>query len=86
MNVKVGATGMFVSPYEQYAERNGQAYKVIRIFDKDDERHDISEVGVMYLIQFVDGEQIEAWPEELFPSLPPASVQYILKNVRTSFA
>lgn len=81
MDIRVGMKGTFVSPYEQYAERNGQNYEVVKVFDEDDDEHDISEVGVMYRIRFDDGEEIEAWPEELFPPLSAEKVAHALKNI-----
>ena len=64
-NFKVGAKGIFHTPYEQYKEKDGFPFEIVKVFDKDDNTHDISEVGIMYLIKFSNGEQIEAWPEEL---------------------
>ena len=64
-NFKVGAKGFFRTPYEQYKEKDGFPFEIVKIFDKDDNTHDISEVGIMYLVKFSNGEQIEAWPEEL---------------------
>ena len=63
--MKIGQTGIFQSPYEQFAERNGQKFTVTRVIDKDDSTHDVAEVGTMYEIRFADGAVIEAWPEEL---------------------
>ena len=63
--ITVGSEGIFKSPYEQYAKYNGKPFSVIRVIDKDDETHDISDVGTMYEIQFKDKSIIEAWPEEL---------------------
>lgn len=55
----------FQSPYEQYAERNGQAFEIIQEINIPDHDHD-GEVLPMYVVRFPDGEEIEAWPEELF--------------------
>ncbi len=64
--LNVGDRRVFQSPYEEFAARNGEICFVTKVFDKDDDEHDISEVGTMYAIQFErDGENIEAWPEEL---------------------
>ncbi len=63
--IRVGCKGIFKSPYEQYAEHNGKPFTVLKVIDKDDADHDISEVGKMYKIQFKDKTVIEAWPEEL---------------------
>lgn len=58
----------FDSPYEQYRHRIGQPFRVQKIIDTPDQKHD-AEVLPMYEIQFEDGETIEAWPEEvLVPS------------------
>ncbi len=81
MNIKIGTKGTFISPYEQYASRNGQDYEVVKVFDEDDDDHDISEVGEMYLIRFEDGDEIEAWPEELFPPLSAEKVAHALDNI-----
>jgi len=55
---------VFHSPYEQYKSRNGQEFQVIKEITVADETHD-EEVLPMYVIQFDDGEQIEAYPEEI---------------------
>lgn len=54
----------FQSPYFQHAERIGQPFDIIRPMPqtKDDKR----DTGALYLIQFSDKVQIEAWPEEIF--------------------
>lgn len=50
----------FESPFEQYKHRIGQSAVVVEeTFDHDDE------VGPMYRIRFDDGEEIDAWPEEI---------------------
>ena len=54
----------FVSPYEQYADRVGQKFTVLRELT-DEEVGDPSEVGTMYQILFEDGKEIPAWPEEV---------------------
>lgn len=60
---------LFNSPYDQYEERIGQPFKVIRQLEWDeiDDVPEIAEheVGRMYLIEFEDKEQIHAWPEEV---------------------
>lgn len=63
--IPVGSKGVFISPYKQYAEYNGKSFIVVGVIDKDDDTHDISEVGTMYKIQFKDKSIIEAWPEEM---------------------
>jgi hypothetical protein len=54
----------FVTPYDQYSDRIGQRFTVLAIIDKADATHD-EEVLPMYRIKFVDGTEIEAWPEEV---------------------
>ena len=67
----IGDRCVFNSPYDQYQARNKQECVITRIIDEDDEEHDISEVGTMYVVRFNDGEEIEAWNEEL----------HLMKNV-----
>lgn len=55
---------VFDSPYEQYAERNGQPFEVLREIDSTELAD--AEVLPMYAIRFPDGIEIEAWPEEVF--------------------
>jgi hypothetical protein len=52
----------FRTPYDQYADRIGQRFSVIRELT-DAERG--AEVGTMYRIRFADGTEIDAWPEEV---------------------
>lgn len=54
----------FTTPFDQFAHREGDEFTVIRVIDQPDENHD-AEVLPMYEICFTDGEQIEAWPEEV---------------------
>jgi cytochrome c peroxidase len=54
----------FNAVYDQYKNRNGQSFTVIRTIDKPDATHD-AEVLPMYEIQFPDGEIAQAWPEEV---------------------
>lgn len=54
----------FQSPYDQYRERIGQPFTLIREITEPDAGHD-AEVLPMYVIRFPDGEEIEAWPEEV---------------------
>lgn len=56
---------IFHTPYDQYAEREGQECEVLRELT-DGERD--PEVGPMYRIRFADGQEIDVWPEELAPS------------------
>jgi hypothetical protein len=61
--IRVKRKGIFTSPYDQYADRIGQEYKLIR--EIPHKEFDYREIGKMYIIQFPDGTQIDAWPEEL---------------------
>lgn len=54
----------FTTPFDQYSERKGQAFKVIRKLTEPDDDHD-EEVLPMYIIEFLDGVQIEAFPDEV---------------------
>lgn len=54
----------FDSPYRQYSNLNGRPFRVIREITEPDERHD-EECLPVYVIQFEDGKQIEAYPEEV---------------------
>ncbi len=54
----------FKSPYTQYAKFNGQSCRILRKLT-DKENPDKQYVGIIYLIEFNSGIQIEALPEEL---------------------
>lgn len=54
----------FHTPYEQYADREGQEFELVRTITEPDATHD-AEVLPMYVIRFSDGVEIEAWPEEV---------------------
>ena len=54
----------FQSPYQQYADRIGQKFSLVRTITEQDENHD-QEVLPIHVIEFDDGIQIEAWPEEI---------------------
>jgi hypothetical protein len=56
-------TSTFNSPYTDHQHRIGNTFKVIG--EKDRSTYDFEEVGVMYCIEFQDGEQIDAYPEEV---------------------
>lgn len=56
----------FFTPYEQYRHRDGEPCWLLGL--QDESKYDRAEVGDLYLIQFTDGEVIEAWPEEIYPS------------------
>lgn len=53
----------FTTPYNQYADREGQAFQVVGTVNPD--TYDFDECGIMYRIRFEDGVEIEAWPEEV---------------------
>lgn len=55
---------VFDSPYEQYRDRNGQVFVLVREITEPDASHD-AEVLPVYVIRFPDGVEIEAWPEEI---------------------
>jgi hypothetical protein len=54
----------FQSPYEQYVHRNGEKFEIIGEVSR--EMTDYDEVGPLWHIKFPDGQQIHAWPEEIF--------------------
>ena len=54
----------FTSPYQQYADRVGQRFTVLRVIDTPDEGFD-EECLPMYRIVFEDGYATDAWPEEV---------------------
>lgn len=68
-------TFTFTSPYDEYAARIGQEAQVIGVVDPT--TYDFDEVGLLYRIRFGDGSEIDAWPEEIDPSLidPPLPVR-----------
>lgn len=60
----------FVSPYEQYADRVGMRFDVLKRITRRNatpaERADIAlECLPMYRIRFADGFETLAWPEEV---------------------
>ena len=71
----------FTTPYQQYANREGEAFDVIRVKDKPDNETD-GEVLPMYLIEFANGERIWAWPEEVVCEQlpPPPAVIHVDEN------
>lgn len=54
---------LFTTPYEQYKEREGQAFTLLGEIPAAG--HHDEECSPMYLIEFADGFKIEAWPEEV---------------------
>lgn len=60
----------FTSPYEQYRDRIGQRFDVLKRITRRNatpaERKDINlECLPMYRIRFIDGHETLAWPEEV---------------------
>lgn len=62
-------TLIFRTPYDQHADRRGQAFVIINKITEPDSTHD-AEVLPMYRIRFEDGIELEAWPEEVETSSP----------------
>jgi hypothetical protein len=52
----------FQSPYSQYGHYNGKPFELL---GESNAAYDKEEVGAMYMIK-IEGETIEAWPEEIF--------------------
>lgn len=65
--IETGQAFTFTSPYEEYAHRIGQAATVLGEIGHD--TFDYDECGPLYRVRFADGSEIEAWPEEIDPSL-----------------
>ena len=53
----------FRARYAQYKELDGKPFTVTNVIEEADDEHD-EEVLPMFVIQ-IDGQQIEAWPEEV---------------------
>lgn len=64
MNYLLQKKLFFQSPYDQYAERNGQPFEILYEI-KGDPNID-PECLPMYKIKFQDGTEMEVWPEEIF--------------------
>lgn len=60
----VGDTGIFRSPYDQYRDRVGQHFEIIRVITRPESDVDLENLP-MYVIRFDDGDEIHAWPEEV---------------------
>lgn len=56
----------YESPYQQYKERIGQKFSLVRVIPAEEATPDYDTPEPMYLIRFEDGEEIEAWEEEVF--------------------
>ena len=55
---------VFNSPYDQYKDRNGQTFVIVRKITEEEEDYDFETLPV-YIIRFQDGEEITAYPEEI---------------------
>lgn len=55
----------FHTHFEQMSEHNGKHFFIIGFIDEPDENHDAESLP-MFRIRFEDGEEIEAWPYEVF--------------------
>lgn len=53
----------FTTPFDQHADREGEPFRVLGMVEPTS--YDFDEVGPMYRIEFGDGTQIDAWPEEV---------------------
>lgn len=65
-----GNTGIFTAKYDQHAHRDGQSFTVLGLIDP--KSYDAQDCGEMFCILFADGEQIEAWPEEVESAVKPS--------------
>lgn len=54
----------FTTPYEQYAEHEGQPFRLIRAITKPGPEFDAVSLP-MYEVEFEGGTHIHAWPEEV---------------------
>ena len=66
----------FYTPFEEYRERNGQEFKLLR--ELSDMERD-PEVGVMWKIRFNDGVVIDAWGDEVDGTYEHDYKEYISK-------
>lgn len=55
----------FRTGFDQYAERNGQPFTIVGYVDTPNDDFD-EESLPMFRIRFEDGEEIDAWPYEVF--------------------
>lgn len=58
-----GARVRFETPFDQYRSRDGQ--EATYLGDVDPTTFDFEETGPLHVIRFDDGEEIQAWPEEI---------------------
>ena len=63
MQIKESTAVTFNSKYQQHRQYNGQQCIVVGQVPADS--YDAAECGPIYLVRFPDGQQIEAWPEEI---------------------
>lgn len=54
---------IFVTPYDQYNHLSGLEVEVIEPVNPS--TYDSEEVGVLWIVRFDDGTEIQAWEEEL---------------------
>lgn len=52
----------FQSPYNQYSKHVGKPFDILGEVDNPDKE----ETGPLFNIKFMEGEIIQAWPEEIF--------------------
>ena len=64
---KKGFAKTFKSSSDDYRKYNGMEFKVLNSVSVDDEHFDL-EVLPMWQIEFSDGKQIEAFPDEIVES------------------
>lgn len=55
----------FTTPFDQYKDRRGQKFAVLRAVTVPDMDYPDAEVLPMYRIRFEDGHVTDAWPEEV---------------------
>jgi hypothetical protein len=54
----------FTTPYDQYRCHEGKQFEVVG--QVDPATMDSEETGPMFLIRLETGEEIQAWPEEIY--------------------
>lgn len=55
----------FTTPYDQFAERRYEPFTVLTVITEPIPYVYDEEVLPMYRIRFMDGTEIDAWPEEV---------------------
>lgn len=58
-----GKQGIYRTAYQQFGARNGQPFTLVGTVDPV--TYDAADVGPMFSIRFADGQEIQAYPEEL---------------------